>query len=174
MANLTERRFAAGEPILEKYRAELLADKHIETAAFERELRELWGLEYGGLKPIVIGLSKLDKYEALAAYYMQHESSTGIVSEYQGPLTNIYGAAAFYHADFEEKRDAYWRRVFRGKGGLRARVRHAISVIKGGRSMAEGKEEVSFQPRRGRRHRQDDCCKGDAARGGYGIRSRRP
>lgn len=105
MYKLTENRLRAAHAILEKYRDALYETQGIRCMDFEHELRDCWGVGYQSLKDIIIDLSKLDRYEHLAAYYMQFQNPTGVVSEFQGRLAEIYGSRHATDAD------AYWERA---------------------------------------------------------------
>lgn len=105
MYKLTENRLRAAHAILEKYRDALYERQGIHCLSFEHELRECWRLGYRELKDIIIDMSKLDRYEHLAAYYMQFQNGGCVVAEFKRRLAEIYGTR---HATDAE---AYWERA---------------------------------------------------------------
>jgi hypothetical protein len=111
MATLTPKRLEQAREILDRHNAALLKRPDYDLGTMERELKEVWGLNYQSLKGIIIDLSKRDEYALLAAKYMEH-GTPGIVSEFQRPLANLYGAEYFRSADYNEKREAFWARYF--------------------------------------------------------------
>jgi hypothetical protein len=75
------------------------------------ELKELWKLGYQDLKPIMIELAKKPEYTALAARYMEG-GSPGVVAEFKGPPAKLYGISHYHSDDREEKKKAFWTRIF--------------------------------------------------------------
>ena len=113
---LTDARLAKMEPIIEKYRAQLFAQRGYEAHSIERELKDLFDISYQGVKPLMLGLAKHGRYVELAAWYMEH-SNLGpdrVVVEFQDTLAKLYGIRWYHAADRAEKRAAYWEGVFGG------------------------------------------------------------
>ncbi len=53
------------------------------------------------------------EYTHLAAYYMEHSPTVGVVSEFQRPLAELYGLTSWYHDTSKEtKRQQYWENAF--------------------------------------------------------------
>jgi hypothetical protein len=110
MYRLTERRFARAKPILDKYRERLHTAGDISAGELERELRDCWGVGYQALKGIIEDLAKRNHYRYLAAYYMEHSSAPGVVSEFKPVLAKMYGIRSYGHSpDRESKREAFWQ-----------------------------------------------------------------
>ena len=121
MYKLTERRFGATKHIFEKYREKLFANREFNAHNFEKELRDVLDTGYQELKDVIIEIvrkSRLelpretDRYREVATYYMEHINGGAVVSEFQQPLANVFGAAHFHAPDVAQKRDAYWKNVF--------------------------------------------------------------
>ena len=119
MYRLTERRLAAAQEILDRY-ADWLQDRHgINSAMLEKELRDVWDIGYQELKDIIIDMLNQDGYRLIAAYYMQHQSATGPVSEFQPHLARLYGTRMYDPFDEEGKQSAFWEAAL---GGTEAAV----------------------------------------------------
>ncbi len=115
MANLTPQRLTRAADILERYRSALFTGRKYDTGQFEHELRDLWTVGYQELKGIMIDLAGHGRFQEVAAYYMEHSNAPGVVSEFQRPLTELYGVRSYHHSpDFEEKKAAFWERAFAG------------------------------------------------------------
>lgn len=114
MYRLTQRRLAAVEPVLEEYRAELFDRHSFDARSLESELRGAWGLGYQELKGIMCDMLKRARYREVAAYYMEHSSSTGVVLEFQQPLARLYGVEWYHAPEREEKRSKFWLDVLPG------------------------------------------------------------
>jgi hypothetical protein len=112
MYKLTDRRFAKARPVLDTYRARMLKYRSIDSAALERELRDLWDTGYQEIKDIMLQLLKLHPYRLIAAYYMEESNGTGIVSEFQRPLADFYGVRHLGAKEFKETRKKFWDRAF--------------------------------------------------------------
>lgn len=111
MGRLTEARFQAAKPILDRYRDQLLRTRRLDAGQLEQELKAVWKQHYQGLKPLMIDLSKRPGYVHLAARYMEG-GSPGVVSEFQGPLAELYGITHYHADDREVKRREFWERAF--------------------------------------------------------------
>jgi hypothetical protein len=114
MYRLTERRLASAQPILEKHRAELFQRHSFDAQSLERELRDTWRLGYRELKGIMRDMLKHERYREVAAYYMEHSSARGVVSEFQQPLASLYGIKSYHAPERKEMRSKFWARVFGG------------------------------------------------------------
>ncbi len=114
MYRLTERRKVKAREVLDKYTRELHDTRGITAGQLEHELRQLWVLGYQNLKDIMIDiLSNHSEYAHLAAYYMEHSNTPGVVSEFHQPLAQLYGLTSWYYDDQKEtKRAAYWEDAF--------------------------------------------------------------
>lgn len=113
MFTLTERRFESAKPILDKYLEKLRSNHQYDTGSLEHELRQSWNTGYQEIKDIMIQLLDVDEYSTVAAWYMEHSNAPGVVSEFQGPLANLYGVASYNSPDREEKKEQFWKRAFR-------------------------------------------------------------
>ena len=121
MYRLTERRLAKALDILEKYRAQLRKRVCFEPRCFEGELRECWDVGYREMKDLAEDMLKHERYRHVAAYYMEHSNTPGVVVEFQQPLSEVYGIKWYHAPNMPEKRDAFWAkfeaRVGDGSGG---------------------------------------------------------
>ena len=109
MASLTQRRFEKAKHILDKYHKQLHETGQYSTSAFEKELRDCWGIGYQELKAVIIDLSKKETYRYLAARYME-SGCPGVVMEFKRTLAEMYGIKSYDHSpDREEKRKAFWQ-----------------------------------------------------------------
>lgn len=86
----------------------------MDAGILERELRDLWGMGYQSLKDVMIDiLSNHAEYSHLAAYYMEHSNTPGVVTEFQSPLAKLYGLSSWSYDDAkEQKREEFWERAF--------------------------------------------------------------
>lgn len=113
MYRLTVRRKVQASEILNRYSAALNSTHHIDSMALERELRAKWDLGYQVLKDVMIDMLQFHpEYALLAAYYMEHINPTGVVSEFQRHLAQLYGVKWYYDDERESRRDSYWERAF--------------------------------------------------------------
>ncbi|RLB92252.1 MAG: hypothetical protein DRH26_06655 [Deltaproteobacteria bacterium] len=114
MKKLTKRRKDTAKDILERYTIYLHDNKSIPVKPFELELQNVWDMGYQSIKDIMIDIVKNHReYTHLAAYYMEHSSTVGVVSEFQRPLAALYGLTSWYHDDTKEiKRQQYWENAF--------------------------------------------------------------
>jgi len=117
--------------ILDRYNEQLHREGAINTYALEIELREVWGLGYQALKPVMIDLMRnFPEYECLAAYYAEfgNQSMMGklerpfyeespsamrVVAEFKKPLAELYGANSWHNDEsLADKRRRYWIEAF--------------------------------------------------------------
>lgn len=117
MYTLTERRFEKIKPILETHRERFLEVGWIDTGAFERELRDTLDTGYQELKQVALSLSKMPRYQHIAAYYMQNQNATGPVSEFKDRLAELYGTKTYDHFDSDGKRKKFWERATKKSTG---------------------------------------------------------
>jgi hypothetical protein len=120
MYRLTDRRLESARPILEKYRAALIANKGFHPGSLEQELRQCFAvggtpLGYQSLKDIMIDMLKRERYRHVALYYMEHQNPTGPVSEFQGPLARAFSMPQYDRQDREGKRKQFWGAFFSGQ-----------------------------------------------------------
>lgn len=115
MYRLTERRFEAALSIFEKYQTHIDAGYHINSLAFERELRDCWNVGYRELKDILIQLLSNPRYELLAASYMETSNGGQIVTEFQESLERLYGSQQCHGSDWTQKRDDFWNKAFNSR-----------------------------------------------------------
>jgi hypothetical protein len=109
MTKTTEKRFDAATDIFEKYRKHLQKSGSMSTAAFEKELRDLWEVGYQTIKSLVLELSKIRRYRYIAAYYMEHIYPGGPAAEFKSRLAKMYGASSYHYSKaMTEKREAFW------------------------------------------------------------------
>jgi hypothetical protein len=112
MHRLTPRRFAAAQPLLDQYRAELFARWAFNVGRLEQALREIWHVREAELGQIIRDLVNDDRYREVATYYMEHRNTAGVAPEFEQPLAEVYGAESWYAPDLEQKRTAFWERAF--------------------------------------------------------------
>ncbi len=110
MYRFTERRKSKARDVLDHYTKELHDTRHIDSLSLEMGLRGLWEIGYQKLKDIMIDIAaRHSEYAHLAAYYMEHSNTPGVVAEFQGPLAKLYGLSSWYYDDAKElKREEYW------------------------------------------------------------------
>ncbi len=112
MYTLTPRRYVKATVVLEKYREMMLKNGEICSHCFEMELRKCWNTGYREIKDIMEQLLKDKRYVYVAAFYMENSNAAGVVSEFKGPLADLYGATDFhYDKSYKEKRDAFWEKI---------------------------------------------------------------
>lgn len=115
MYRLTEKRLSDALPILEKCRAELLSSQRFNAQRFEMELRELWDTGYRELKSIAIQLLRHKRYREIAVFYMENSNlGSGVVTEFQIPLSEVYGIKHFDAPEREAARAAFWAAALDG------------------------------------------------------------
>jgi hypothetical protein len=113
MYRLTQKRLASAEAILEKYRAQLFANKSFDARSFELELRHLWQTGYREMKWVAVQLLKNERYREVAVYYMEHSNpATAVATEFKRPLASIYGVKAFDAPEREQMQKKFWANVF--------------------------------------------------------------
>jgi hypothetical protein len=141
MHRLTQRRLADVQPVLEEYRAELFNRRSFDARSLESELCLAWRLGYQELKSIMWDMVKLARYREVAAYYMEHSSSTGVVVEFWEPLARLYGIEWYHAPERQEKRKKYWDEVFASTGaswGDKPLARQEEGTVTGQPSASEG------------------------------------
>jgi hypothetical protein len=111
MYRLTEDRFEKAKPILERYRTQLHNRGKINARGLEKELRKCWDSGYQEVKDIVKRLSKTTRYRYLAAYYMEHSETGGVVTEFWPTLSELYGIDYYQSPMREKKREAFWKKL---------------------------------------------------------------
>jgi hypothetical protein len=115
MLRLTDKRLASATPILEKYRAELFANRSFNAQVFERELRELWQTGCQEMKSAALQLAKRERYREASVYYMEHSNpGTGVAAEFKLPLAEVYGLKTFDIPERAEMQEKFWASVFEG------------------------------------------------------------
>ena len=112
MYKLTDKRFKRAEPVLERYRKQLLEKQRFHATALERELRDLWDIGYQELKSIMIDLLRKEKFMLVAAYYMENTNAPGVVSEFKNTLAELYGIRLFDSSECADAQRQFWQRAF--------------------------------------------------------------
>ena len=111
---LTARRKQRAADILDHHTKVLHDTRYINVSRLEHALRERWNIGYQSLKGIMIDMANNHpEYSHLAAYYMEHSNPTGVVSEFQQPLADLFGLTSWDFDDSKEgKRKEYWDNAF--------------------------------------------------------------
>lgn len=113
MYKLTESRLKKAEPVLERYRAELIEVGCFSASAFERELRDIWKIGYQDLKDVMLDMYREhDRYQHVALHYMEHSSSPGVVTEFKRTLAEAYGIRSYDHGDRANAKAKFWHDAF--------------------------------------------------------------
>lgn len=102
------------QDILDRHTKCLHDTRQMDVHGLEGELRDRWRLGYQTLKDIMIDmLVNHNEYSHVAAYYMEHSNVTGVVMEFQSPLSKLYGLTSWnFDETKDQKRSEFWDTAF--------------------------------------------------------------
>lgn len=112
MPHVTARRLQKIQPILVKYREELIEKQRFNARAFESELRDTLNFQYTSIKTFVPELCKYPEHLHVAAYYLEHATSPGPISEFKVALAKVYGVRSYHGEKADAARKLFWGDFF--------------------------------------------------------------